>query len=546
MPRSLSRLAATPVAVAALAAILGGAAVCGTAAPAPAPAAARASISVGAPLRKEPIPADFIGLSFEISNLRPDKDGRCMLTGDNSEVIALARAAGIKNLRIGGGSMEHDSYVAPTRAEIDRLFAFAGAIDARVIYSFPLLKANRETEAACVATAKYIWERYQSRLDSFSLGNEPDWRSYHTYEGHVVDPEIVQTVAGRPGTAFPSYFAKWRAFAGALARAIPGARLSGPDTGSNYPVPGADIGAEGMRVESWATDTGFSGMSWTEAFARATRDFGNVAAILPHDYTGQGAAGKNVARATEQMLSKLWVDVNYEVFHSRVLARVQALGLPYRITECNDHTGGVDGASNAFVSALWVLDYAHWHAEHGAIGLNFHNRRRIKTETITFDESTKTYRLNPKACGMRAFSLGAAGRAAVAGVMNPENVNMTAYAVTGGADTFVTIINKEHGAGARDVTVTINAAPAAGAAFRAAASMALAAPANNPNARAGITLGGSEIGADGSWNGAWTPQKIDASGKCTITVPATSAVVIKFSTLVQPVRPNTPNTPGTP
>ena len=516
--RRASRAFARLAAAAAAAAVLGGAAVC-AAAPPP-----RAEVRVGAPLRQNPIPADFIGLSFEISNLRPDKDGHYMMTGGNREVIALARAAGIKNLRIGGGTLENDAYKAPTPGEIDQLFAFAAAIDARVIYSFPLLRADRETKAACIATARYIWEHYQSRLDSFSLGNEPDWRSYHTYEGHVVDPEIVQTVVGRPGTAFPSYIAKWRAFAGEMAKAIPGIRFSGPNTGSNYPAPGADTGEDGMRVESWATDTGFSGMSWTEAFARATRDFGNITAILQHDYVGQSHAKKSAGGATGQLLSKLWVDAHYEVLYSRVLSRVQALGLPYRMAECNDHTGGVDGVSNAYASALWVLDYAHWHAEHGAIGLNFHNRRWINTTTITLDKNG-AYKLNPKAYGMKMFSLGAAGRAASVGVMNPENVNMTAYAVIGDADTFVTIINKEHGAGSRDVVVTI----APGAGYRAVSSMALGAQSNNPNARDGITLGGSAIGDDGSWNGKWTPQKTSASGNCTITIPATSAVVIKFS-----------------
>jgi len=102
---------------------------------------------------------------------------------------------------------------------------------------------------------------------------------------------------------------------------------------------------------------------------------------------------------------------------------------------------------------------------------------------------------------------------------------MTAYAVIGDTDTFVTIINKEHGGDRRDVTVTI----APGAGYRAASSMALTAPSNNPNARDGITLGGCAIGGDGSWNGKWTPQRIDSSGNCAITIPATSAVVVKFS-----------------
>lgn len=482
----------------------------------------RVDVQVGAPLQRGVIPGDFIGLSFEIMHLHPEKSGRYMFSPESRDVIALFKAAGIKNMRFGGGSMENKNYRAPTLDEIDKMFAFAEAIDAKVIYSFPLLKATKASMAADIETAQHIWKNHKARLDSFSLGNEPDWRAYHTYEGHIEDPEIVQPVIGRPGTAFPSYLIKWRVFADALTQAIPGAPISGPDTGSNYPVPGADIGKESM---TWSTDTTFSGMSWTEAFARAEKGSKrNVVSVLPHDYVGQGYEGKSVELATKQLLSKLWTDVHYPLFYYAVTARVQAVGFPYRMTECNDHTGGVDGVSNAFVSALWLLDYAHWHAEHGAIGLNFHNRRWINTTTITLDKNG-VYKLNPKAYGMKAFSLGAAGRPAALSVFNPENANLTAYAVAGEADTFVTLINKEHGSDTRDVTVTIKA----GTKFRTAGGMALTAPSNNPNARTGITLGGSEIHGDGQWNGAWSPLKADKTGAITVTIPATSALIIKFS-----------------
>lgn len=487
-------------------------------------ASPRADVYVGAPLQRGVIPGDFIGLSFEIMHLHPEKSGRYMFSPESSDVIALFKAAGIKNMRFGGGSMENNkNYWSPTPAEIDKLFAFAQAIDAKVIYSFPLLKATKESMAADIATAKHIWKNYKSQLDSFSLGNEPDWRAYHTYPGHIEDPEIVQPVIGQPGTAFPSYIAKWRVFADALLKEIPDARLSGPDAGSNYPVPGPDTGVEPIK---WSADTTFSGMSWSEAFARAEKDTRrNVVSVLPHDYVGQGYEKKSIELATSQLLSKLWTDVHYPLFYYTVLARVQAAGFPYRMTECNDHTGGVDGVSNAYVSALWLLDYAHWHAEHGAIGLNFHNRRWINTTTITLDKNG-VYKLNPKAYGMKAFTLGAAGRPAAVSVMNPENVNMTAYAVAGDSATYVTVLNKEHGEKARGVSVSIKLPKKSGT----AEIMYLRAPGNDPQARTGITLGGAEITGDGQWAGSWEPL----AGKATndnyiVEIPATSAAIIKIA-----------------
>ena len=50
----------------------------------------------------------------------------------------------------------------------------------------------------------------------------------------------------------------------------------------------------------------------------------------------------------------------YPWLHASNLAPVAAAGLRYRLTEANDYLGGVPGASNAFASALWALDYLHW------------------------------------------------------------------------------------------------------------------------------------------------------------------------------------------
>lgn len=483
----------------------------------PAPVAIR--LAGGAAGRE--IPADFVGLSFEISNLLPDRDGRHQFSADNRQLVALFRAAGIKNLRVGGGTAEPKSgdpvadakYPVPGERDIDQLFAFAEAADVRVIYTLRLLKGDRERAAAL---AKYIAEHHRARLDCFSIGNEPDWHAYHTYPGHPLDPDIVETEPGVPGSAYPSFIAKWRDFAGAIVRAVPDAKFGGPDTGSNHPVPGTK-------------DTDYRGKSWTEHFVADERPSGRLVAALHHDYVGQSAAGVSVPAAIDAMLSRDWPAQRHPALFDHVLAPVQALGLPYRMTECNDHTGGVDGASNAFVSALWALDYLHWHAAHGAIGVNFHNKRWIYTCTVVQDASG-AFRLNPKAYGLRAFSLGSRGRVEPLTLTNGDDVNFTAYAVRGTAGHFVTLINKEHGPGARAAAVTLTLpAPAARADV-----MLLTAPDGDPAARTGVTLGGAAFGDDGSWSGQWTPLAVGPDGACVVTVPATSAAILRIQTTSLP------------
>ncbi|HVU35133.1 MAG TPA: hypothetical protein VHE61_16990 [Opitutaceae bacterium] len=480
---------------------------------------------IGAPTSATPIPRDFIGLSVEITNITPDKTGAYMFRGANQPVIDLFRQAGIRNLRVGGGTAEPKSgdpvkdaaMPVPTHRDIDQLFAFAKAADVRVIYTLRLLNGS---ERAAVATAKYIMDRYAGQLDCFQIGNEPDWHAYHTYPGHRRDPAIFETVPGEPGSAYPSYLKQWRKFAAAIRAAVPNATFGGPDTGSNWPITGGK-------------DTGFRGKSWTVDFAEDEKGSHYVTQIMPHDYVGQSATGVSVPAAVDAMLSRKWPEVEYAALYQRVLAPVQACGLPYRMTECNDHTGGVDGASNAFVSALWALDYAHWHAAHHAIGLNFHNRRWIYTCTIV-QEKTGEYRLNPKAYGLRAFNLGSDGRTESLAITNPDGINLTGYAVVGPHDHFVTLINKEHGPGARAVTVTIDATgarttpPVEDDRPHPAGVMFLTAPANEPTARDDITLGGDTIRADHTWSGKWTAVRPAPSGTYDVTVAPTSAAIVRI------------------
>ena len=453
------------------------------------------------------IPSDFAGLSFETSNLLPDKNGVYLFSEENKPLIKLFRTIGIKNLRVGGGTADGPEFGIPGPADIDQLFAFAKAADVMVIYTVRLLNGSK-TNAASIAS--YIEKHYASQLSCFQIGNEPDWHSFHTSPGHDRDPQIVETTPGEPGSAYPSYLADWRDFEAAIRSAAPGAQFTGPDTGSNYPVPKTK-------------DTDYNGKSWTQRFAEDEKGSGVVHFVTHHDYSGEDASGASVPTAIDAMLSPGWLSTNYKLLFDHVLFPVQTAGLSYRMTECNDYTGGVNGASNAFASALWALDYMHWHAARNAVGVNFHNKRWIYTDTIYRDSFGK-FQINPKAYGIKAFDLGSHGSVVPVAISNPEGVNLTAYAVRGEQEFFVTIINKEHGAGARAATVTILSPEAAGH----AAILSLVAPNGDVTAKAGVTLGGASID-DGSWDGRWTALMSDKGGRSEVKVAAASAAIVKIS-----------------
>jgi hypothetical protein len=401
----------------------------------------------------------------------------------------------------------------PGPADIDPLFAFARAAGVKVIYTLRLWRGDAAQDARL---ARYIADHYADHLAYFSLGNEPDWRSYHDRTGYVpapgffVDREILETVPGVPGTAYPSYLRKWNRFSAAVLAAVPDARFGGPDTGSDFPV-------------AHASSTDFGDESWSARFAADEQSSGRLQEIDHHDYAGQGAAGVPVAKAVDSMLSSDWAEVQYPALFNHVFAPVLAHGMRYRMTECNDYTGGVDGASNAFASALWALDYMHWQAEHGATGVNFHNRRWIFTDTILPDPAGGL-RMNPKGYAIKAFNLGSAGHVEGLTMDNPARVNLTAYAVANSDNECLTLINKAHGPTAAQVTVQLDRmarGPRAEVLF-------LTAPDGSPTARSGITLGGAALSGAG-WAGHWAPLVPDENGHWTVEMGPASAAIVRWT-----------------
>ena len=446
------------------------------------------------------MPTNFCGLSFETMTLLPDGTGGHFFSATNTPLITLFQNVGLKHLRIGGATVDMPTVAIPTNADIDALFAFAQAAGVKVTYSLRLLNGSTNTDATL---AKYIWANYRSRLDSFAIGNEPDWNSYHQS-----DPKISNYI---------SYLADWKVFAAAIASAVPGAVFSGPDTGGNLVTGPPDNG---------------SGPTWTTSFAQAEASSGLIAFITQHHYVGESAGSQTAQQGIDAMLSPAWDTGSNQTLYAAMAAPVLQTGLAYRFTEANDCTGGITNASNAFSSALWALDFMCWWAAHGALGVNFHNKRWIPTDTIWPGASGQLI-ATPKGYGIKAFSLGALGYVEPLTLSNASGLNLIAYAAGSGADLCVTIINKEHGTGARDAAVTI---VPNGFASGSASAIFLTAPGGNVAATNGVTFGGAVITNNAPWLGQWTALTPDTNGQLNLTLSATSAAVVKIHATTPAIR----------
>jgi hypothetical protein len=391
-------------------------------------------------------------------------------------LIGIFRVLGIKSLRIGGSTADMPRYDVPGEKDIDQLFAFAEAAGVQVIYTLRLPSANVERDAAL---AKYIVDRYRARLTCFEIGNEPDF--YRRVYREIPD--------------YLTYRGYWRAVEEAVAKAAPGAKFCGPAAGGTT--------------------------AWPRSFAEDFAKTGRIAAVVMHEYPGGDGNLSSGAPARDAMLSRAWMEL-YDRLYVSFGAAALRHGLPYRLEETNNFTGGAKDATDTFTAAMWALDYMHWWAAHGAAGMNFHNRRWILNTTIypvsnQNDGLESGYKLHPIAYGIKAFTLGGRGTPLPVAAGNPDALNVTAYALRDGGSLFVTVINKKDpGSALHDAAVTI-----AAAGFAPAEVIFLTAP--DLAAKEGITLGGAPI-QDGAWDGKWT-----AAGPGSMKVAGGSAAIVRLS-----------------
>jgi hypothetical protein len=525
------------------------------------------------------IPNDFAGLSFETGAVVAGNDGMApntnLFSASNTQLVNLFQQMGLRNLRIGGGSV--NSYF-PSTTDIQALFGFAPAAGVKVIYSVPLDSIVNGKTVFCGAstsadgqTVAGIWTSYAPYVASFAIGNEEDangtlWQYVNGgYQSCPGWKSFESTIAGTTGAM--------------------GAPFSGPDSGSY----------NGNRLYSGTLcgTTAYSNISWATGFAYCGKasELGNFTDATQHFYTGgstcNGSNCATTAQAIDDMLSSAWVTTTtqgtqtcgggsctyypYNYVYNTMLGNIVSnTSVPYRLTELNEFLGGVSnpsnsptqpGASNGFAAALWSLDVMHWFATKHAAGVNFHNKAWIPTDTVipgnlptysgscTGSGGCTDFMIVPKGYGIKTFDLG--GHGYTVGVSNletsmPNSGSLDTYAVGSGQDLYVTLINKTNVSSPgsdNTASVTLNVSTS-DAPFVAASVATLKlwngdSGATSDPSQPSAQLGGATISNSAQWSGYWTGQTAMTSGSTTVSVPPATAMLVRLhapSSYVGPIQ----------
>jgi|GEM_PF-6199485 hypothetical protein len=451
------------------------------------------------------ISSDFTGLSYETLLIFPDASGNFLFNGNNTALINMFKTLGIKSLRIGGNSADNvndNNGQLPADANceaadkcpiLDNLYAFAQAAGIKIIFTLRLKVFNT---SAAAGEAAYIMKHFSALTDCFEVGNEPN--------------VFI--------SSFSTYNSDFQAYRSGILNVAPTAKFCAPAT------------------------TNGGGQPWAESFATQYKGDSTILLICGHYYPGARTGGGATADINF-LLDPSRISTgsnNYAFYFSQFPSTAIANGEVYRLEETNSLASqGELGVSNVYASSLWALDYMHFWATQNSRGLNFHTGATSVYDPIMPSTLSATYTAEPVAYGIKAFGLGSSGEnvSTVIG-SNPNGVNITAYGVldpsTG--NLFVTIINKEHFAGAKNATVTL----VPGATYSAGKIWTLQQTTGDVTSTSGVTLGGASIGGDGSWNGIASSISPASSGNFTINVPAASAAIVELTGKTAPPPPPQP------
>jgi hypothetical protein len=423
----IKRRVTAGAAVVALSAGLGSVAlVTGQTAPARAddpPATTTTTITVDPSHQVGTLPADFVGLSYEMRELGVGSfDAR---TGNLVALFRTLNRAG--NVRISGNTLDRDTLWVPegqsppdplpdwvqdvvTPADISRLDRFLGATGWHTEVG---INVGHYDAALAADQAKAMTAILGRRLAGAECGNEPN-----SWVGKGLRPT---------GFGYPQYKLDWEACAATLGSH----KLAGPDTSS-------------------PKSTG----PWFTSFAQDEHD--RLSMLTAHNYSVGSSA-------TVADLLSPQTDANEISAVSAQLAAARSVGLPVRLDETNSAAGGgVLGVSDTYASALWAMDYSLLMAQDGFAGLDFHGGLGVcnaplyngKFQIYTpicaandADAAAKVYSAAPEYYGLYLASRMGSGAFLPVAVSSDHNV--TAYAVRGkDGRTRIAVIEKDDTAGA--------------------------------------------------------------------------------------------------
>ncbi len=417
----------------------------------------RVTLSIPSEANGPHMPIDFVGLSYELQQLKDPS----FFSGQNSGLIREFKALSSTGvLRLGGNTSEFAywkptpespepehpqvrevagepkaQYYAVTPEAVRSLAEFLQTAGWNCIYGIGM---GTNTPARAAEEALYVAETLGDRLQYFQIGNEAD-----LFDRHLRDPKTWSA---------KTYLEEWLTLARAIAARVSTAKFGMPDVASKV---------------SWLTEIADQ---WP-----SIQNPPRVTTLTHHYYFGGPATNPDVNISN---LLKPGTMQKVQSTADIASAAASKMSARVRMTEGNTcYRGGKPGVSDVFAAALWSADYSLLLASYNYSGVNLHGGTgksvadsvggslpgdallEAKGETpeqiakyphpfytpiATFGSD---YVLEPVAYGLKfagSFSGGTLLKTEFSAKLKDAGVNATAYAAKmPGGHTSVIILNKD-------------------------------------------------------------------------------------------------------
>jgi hypothetical protein len=432
----------------------------------------------------------FCGLSFEKNTM-----SQGTFTTQDAGMVRLFKLLGPSLLRIGGNSVDRFNWTPNgggttkgevTRSNIDQLAQFCEATGWLCLYGVNLggsANGSQTPEKAAEEVA-YVSQRMGNWLWAIEIGNECD--AYRHSDSFYPNWNVQQ------------FIALWEQYRKAIVARTPNVRVTGP----------GDANGE---------DT------WTVPFGEAvTKE--QIVMLTQHFYRSSGR------KPTDTPVSLVTHDANLDRQLEILQAGAAKIGVPYRLTECNTYYSGQAGASDAFSSALWSIDFMFACAFHGCAGVNFHTTGGSGAGggyTPITHGGNHVKIVNPEYYGILLFAMAGGAGDVYRTTLDAGPLNATAYTIKTPSGLSLLLLNKDTN---RSMRVTARLPqPINHADLYEMSSGANGGGPAMLTATTGVTLQGSAVGVDGSYRPAppYTPNFSGNQLDC--FVPAVSAVLVRVT-----------------
>ncbi|HUA73551.1 MAG TPA: hypothetical protein VL988_02230 [Solirubrobacteraceae bacterium] len=438
----------------------------------------------------QPVPQDFLGLSFEMSSLP-----QMARYGERGDLVAMLRSLGTGVLRFGGVSA--DTRIAWTDQRTPRPAWASGVVDADDFRQLAVLASRSGWHVVLTLGIVHFEPRAAAReaaaakaalgpwLEAFELGNEPN-----SYALHDMREEPW---------GFAQYNIQAAEYRAAIEAVAPGVPLWGPDVSGS------------SAYETWGAG---------EAVDQ------RPALLTGHHYPLGCAQRKPVPSVTSLLSNPIWRREVGSV--RRYVAISQAGGIPFRMDETNSVScGGVAGISNTFASALWAAGYLPKLMSSGAVGVNLHGAvanckgyspvcapgpLELSTGELRAQPEWYALLMTRELVGTRPLPTAIRVRAARA------NVHAMGF-LAGDGSLRVLVVNDDQ-LGTPTLALRLRVSPGVGAAGT------LALTGSSLHATEGVELGESEVAPEGGWAPRRFGRAVSRDGVVATKLPAASAVLL--------------------